>query len=95
MCWLDSFTGADLGAVPVARQLEQIWLAIHRAAAETASEPAAPAAPFAVFLTIGYPRTRTVTADPEVVKALIDGTVAAFQALGDSLAVTEIVRSAG
>ena len=49
-----------------------------------------PAAPFAVFLTLGYPRTRTVTAGPELVKSLIDGTVAAFQAHGDRVALTEI-----
>jgi hypothetical protein len=93
---LAGFTGADLGRFPSARRLEQVWLAIYRAAAETAGEPTTPAAPFAVFLTLGYPRTRTVTADPELVKALIDGTVAAFQAHGDRVTIPEAaVRLAG
>jgi hypothetical protein len=38
--------------------------------------------PFAVFLTLGCPRGKTVAASPELVKALIDGTVAAFQGPG-------------
>ena len=87
---LASFTGADLGRFQSVKRLEQVWLAIHRAAAETAGERAAPATPFAVFLTLSYPRAKTVGADPELVKALIDGTVAAFQAHGDHAAITEI-----
>jgi hypothetical protein len=80
---LARFTGADLGRFPSARRLEQVWLAIHCATAEIAGQPAVPATPFAVFLTLGYPRARSVGAHPELVKALIDGTVAAFQAHGD------------
>ena len=79
---LARFTGGDLGRFPSAKRLEQAWLAIHRATAETTGQPG-PASPFAVFLTLGYPRTKTVGAGPELVKALIDGTVAAFQAHGD------------
>ena len=52
--------------------------------------PAVPATPFAVFLTLGYPRARSVGADPELVKALIDGTVAAFQAHGDQASAAVI-----
>jgi hypothetical protein len=93
---LASFTGADLGRFPPARRLEQIWLAIRRAAAQTASEPAGAGAPFALFLVLGYPRTAPASAAPELVKVLIDGTVAAFQAHGDRLTLTEIAaRLAG
>src|SRR5260370_42644198 len=56
---LAGLTGADLGRFPSARRLEQVWLAIHRAEAQTAGQPAAPATPFAVFLTLGYPRPKT------------------------------------
>ena len=87
---LASFTGADLGRFPSVKRLEQVWLAIHHAAAETASQPAVPATPFAVFLTLSYPRTRSVGADPELVKAIVDGTVAAFQAHGDHAVITQI-----
>jgi hypothetical protein len=87
---LASFTGADLGRFPSDKRLGQVWLAIHHAEAETAAQPAAPAAPFAVFITLGYPRARSVGADPERVKALIDGTVAAFQAHGDQASVAGI-----
>jgi hypothetical protein len=87
---LAGFTGADLGRFPSGKRLEKVWLAIHRATAETAGQPAAPATPFAIFLTLGYPRARSVGADPELVKALIDGTVAAFQAHGDRAGITEI-----
>jgi hypothetical protein len=84
------FTGADLGRFPSVKRLEQVWLAIHRAEAQTAGQPAAPATPFAVFLTLGYSCARAVGADPELVKALIDGTVAAFQAHANPASVTEI-----
>lgn len=87
---LAGFTGADLGRFPSARRLEQVWLAIHHAEAQTADQPAAPATPFAVFLTVGHPHAKTVGADPELVKALIDGTVAAFQAHGNHGMATEI-----
>jgi hypothetical protein len=87
---LARFTGADLDRFPSVKRLEQVWLAIHHATAETASQPAVPATPFAVFLTLSYPHAKTVGADPELVKALIDGTVAAFQAHGDHAAITEI-----
>ena len=87
---LARFTGADLGWFPSDKRLEQVWLAIHRAKAETAGQSAAPATPFAVFLTLGYPHARSVDADPERVKALIDGTVAAFQAHGDQVSAADI-----
>ena len=76
---LARFTDARLGAFPASRRLEQAWLAIHRAEAETAGTGAGAGRPFALFLTLDCPRGTTVAAAPELVKALIDGTVAAFQ----------------
>jgi len=87
---LAGFSGADLGRFPSARRLEQVWLAIHHAEAQTAGQPAAPATPFAVLLTLSHPRAKTAGADPELVKALMDGTVAAFQAHGNQGTVAEI-----
>jgi hypothetical protein len=83
-CWrltrlLARFTDARLGAFPASRRLEQAWLAIHRADAQTAEAGAGARVPFAVFLTLAGPRGATGPASPELVKALIDGTVAAFQ----------------
>ncbi len=80
---LAAFARASLGRFPASRRLEQAWLAIHRAEAEVADGKTAAGAPFAVFLTLGCPRANTMVASPELVKALIDGTVAAFQAPGD------------
>jgi hypothetical protein len=87
---LARFTGADLKWFPSSRRQEQVWLAIHRAAVETADLPAASATPFAVFLTLGHPHAKTVGADPELIKALMDGAIAAFQAHGDHMTVAEI-----
>ena len=87
---LTDFSGADLGLFPSDKRLEQVWLAIHHARAETARQRAVPETPFAVFLTLSYPRAKTVGADPGLVKALIDGTVAAFQVHGDHAVITQI-----
>ena len=83
-CWrltrrLAKFTDARLGAFPASRRLEQAWLAIHRAEAETAGTGAGADKPFALFLTLACPWGTTVAAGPELVKALVDGTVASFQ----------------
>ena len=77
--WLARFTDARLGAFPASTRLEQAWLAIHRAEAETAGIGVWTGRPFALFLTLDCPLGTTVAAGPELVKALIDGTVAAFQ----------------
>jgi hypothetical protein len=76
---LARFTDARLGTFPASRRLEQAWLAIHRADAEITEAGGGAGRPFAVFLTLAGPRAATATATPELVKALIDGTVAAFQ----------------
>lgn len=87
---LASFTAADLGHFPSARRLEQVWLAIHHASAETATRPVALSERFAVFLTLSHPDTKSPGANPVLVKALMDGTVAAFQAHGDRASADEI-----
>jgi len=86
---LASFSDAGPGKFPASRRLEQAWLAIHRANAEVSATRAAAGAPFAVFLTLSHLRAKTV-AGPELVKALIDGTVAAFQTSGDPVGLGEI-----
>ena len=68
-----------------------MWLAIHHAEAETAAEASRPRNAVRRF---PHPRlsapARSVGADPERVKALIDGTVAAFQAHGDQASAAVI-----
>jgi hypothetical protein len=79
---LAEFADADLGLFPSSKRLEQVWLAIHGATARAEGQPAA-TAPFSVFLTLDCPAGRPTLANPNLVKALIDGTVAAFQAHGN------------
>jgi hypothetical protein len=86
---LADFTGANLGLFPSAKRLEQVWLAVHGAAARAEGQPN-PEAPFSVFLTLGYPMRHPMAANPELVKALVDGTVAAFQAHGNRLSAMEL-----
>jgi hypothetical protein len=87
---LASFTTADLGRFPARKRLEQVWLAVHQAQARTAGQPSASTAPFAVLLTLHHPGAWSAGAGPELVKALIDGTVAAFQAHGNRTSAAEI-----
>jgi hypothetical protein len=90
---LASFTAADLDVFPSTKRLEKVWLAIHHAkaeTAETAGQPVALTERFAVLLTLSHPGTKSAGANPELVKALIDGTVAAFQAHGDRASAAEI-----
>ena len=55
---LASFTGADLGRFPSPRR-PRTGVARHPPRdAETAGQPAVPATPFAVFLTLSYPRAK-------------------------------------
>lgn len=85
------FTDADLGEFPSAKRLEQVWFAIHHAKDVHADEPPIVASErFAVRLTLNYPCSQTAGANPGLVKALIDGTVAAFQCHRDRTSVDEI-----
>ncbi|OBB19693.1 hypothetical protein A5761_00665 [Mycolicibacterium setense] len=88
---LARFTEADLGEFPSAKRLEQVWLAIHHTNdLDVAETPIAASDRIAIRLTVSYPCSRTAGASPELVKALIDGTVAAFQCHRDRTSVDEI-----
>jgi hypothetical protein len=87
---LASFTEADLGLFPSTKRLEQVWLAIHDAKVEPVGARVAPTERFAVFLTLSHPGTNSAGVNPELVKALIDGTVAAFESHDDFASVDEI-----
>ena len=92
---LADFSGADLGLFSSAKRLEQVWLAIHRAKAQINGQPGTHTAPFSVFLTLDYPLGRPMAATPELVKALIDGTVVSFQAHGNRSSVSELAARLG
>ncbi|BBX27413.1 hypothetical protein [Mycolicibacterium alvei] len=88
---LARFTESDLGEFPSAKRLEQVWLAIrHTKDVHVADTPIAASDRVAIRLTLSYPCSRTAGANPEVVKALIDATVAAFQCHRDRTSVDEI-----
>lgn len=89
---LARFAGASLGQFPGARRLEQVWLAVHRADPTVSGSQLPDASPFAMFLTLCHPRATTAAASPELVKALIDGTSAAFHAHGDPAGLSEIAQ---
>lgn len=87
---LASFSAADLGDFKSAKRLEQVWFAIHDVTVATVGARMAPTERFAVFLTLSHPSTKSGGANPELVKALVDGTVAAFQSHSDFASVDEI-----
>jgi hypothetical protein len=87
---LASFAEADLGLFPSTKRLEQVWLAVHHAQVEPVGKPLALTERFAVLITLSHPGTKSAGANPELVKALIDGTVAAFQSHGDRTSADEI-----
>lgn len=83
---LASFQRAQLSDFPSAHRLAQTWRAIHQTAAETSGSSLGPGEPFGVFLTVFVPSLATGQLRPELVKSLVDGTVAAFQAQVDGAA---------
>jgi hypothetical protein len=87
---LASLAEADLGGFKSAKRLEQVWFAIHQAEVEPIGQRISPTERFAVFLTLSHPDTKSVGANAELVKALIDGAVAAFQVHDDIESVDEI-----
>lgn len=88
---LARFTDADLGEFPSDKRLAQVWLAIHHATdVRVADNPVAASERVEVRLTLNCPRSQTSGANPGLVKALIDGTVAAFQCHRDKASVDEI-----
>jgi hypothetical protein len=58
----------------------------------TAGHGVAAGTPFAVFVRLGYPRSADTVAGPVLIKALIDGVTAAFQAHTDQASLDEIAR---
>lgn len=84
---LARFDGVSVPAAP-GSLLGRTWLALHGAEPDLAPKPIEPAIPFAVRLTVHG--ADAPVSSPTVVKSLIDGTVAAFQAHGDPLTRDEI-----
>jgi hypothetical protein len=87
---LAQFANADLGSFPGAKRLEQVWLAVQRAPVVRLHGELSAPAPFAVLLTISSPAGRATSANPELVKALIDGVTAAFQGHGQQADLNEL-----
>lgn len=85
------FADTDLGAFPSGKRLEQVWLAIHRTkGTRVTPNPISATERFAVRLVLNCPRSQQAGPHPGLVKALIDGTVAAFQCHRDDASVEEI-----
>ncbi len=78
---LAAFGPVDLGNFPSEHRLAQVWLALRRARVNVAEEPLRPQIPFGVRLRLEAPGSEF--AAPELVKSVVDGTVAALQAHGD------------
>jgi hypothetical protein len=89
---LARFTSADLGHLLKDGRTAHVWLAIHRAEVVVDEPRIAVGAPFALFLTLRYPIGRQVSASPELVKAMMDGTIAAFQAHGDGTTLSTVAE---
>jgi hypothetical protein len=87
---LATFSDATLGAFGPAKRLEQTWLAVRDAHADIADEAATPTTPFAMSLTLRTPHGMRAQLRPELVKSLVDGVVAAFQAHRDRTTVADI-----
>lgn len=91
---LAAFEAVDLGPFSSEHRLAQVWWALRRAAAALASERLGWNRAFAVRLRVRAPAG--TFARPELVKSLVDGTVAAFQAYRDRRTVEEVAaRVAG
>jgi hypothetical protein len=89
-----SFKDADLGTSATGRSLGRTWIGVRDAAATVDAAPLPPDHPFAVFLTLRSPSARPELR-PELIKALVDGTVAAFEAQRDQSTLPEVARRVG
>ena len=85
-----AFHDVSLGGFGSAKRLEQSWLAVHGGEAKTISGKVSPTTPFGVFLKLAVPLGATGDLRPELVKSMVDGTIAAFQAHSDRSTVVEI-----
>lgn len=86
------FADADLGRFRDSHRLMQTWFAVRNDQDVEHERTIAAETPFGLVLELKFPRARPVTAHPELVKAVMDGTVAAFQAHGDRATLAEIAR---
>lgn len=87
---LARFAGAELGAFLSEHRLAQTWMAVHGAAAETHGLPSASEGPFGIYLDLEAPPSARPGVRPELLKALIDGVVSAFQAHLDKTTVLDM-----
>jgi hypothetical protein len=83
-----AFADAELGQFQAAHRLAQAWLAVRRRKADT-DGGIRPDEPFAVFLSLEAPAALPALR-PELVKSVVDGVVAAFQAHRDRSTVGDI-----
>lgn len=84
-----TFSAAKLGQFHAAQRLAQAWLAVRLCEAEIDSD-ITPDEPFAVFLRLEVPGGALPALRPELVKSLVDGVVAAFQAHRDRSTAGEV-----
>jgi hypothetical protein len=87
---LATFTGAALGKFPTSKRLEQTWLAVRHADSQVAPVRDSPLTAFATMLKLTPPQGIRVALRPELVKALMDGVIAAFQAHRDPTTLSQI-----
>jgi hypothetical protein len=92
---LVTFTDVDLGLFPATGRLAQTWLALHRSFTTLVESNVTSVEPFGVFLTLKVPSVGAGTSGAELVKSLIDGVVAAFQAHGDQATVGAVAKRLG
>ncbi len=85
---LAAFEAVDLGRFPSEHRLAQVWLALRQSSVRVAADPVRPEARFGVRLRLQTPASQS--AAPELVKSVVDGTVAALQAHGDRGTVDDV-----
>ncbi len=87
---LATFSNATLGVFGPARRLEQTWIAVRQADAEIADEALVSNTPFATVLRLRAPHGVRVALRPELIKSLVDGVVAGFQAHRDPATIGDV-----
>lgn len=87
---LASFDWTDLGAFAGEKKLAQVWLALARKV-EVFEPPCAPETPFAVKVRLRPPHGRQLRVNADLVKAIFDGVICAFQAHIDVAVLPEVV----
>jgi hypothetical protein len=95
MSRIAAFQSASLGSFGPTHRLEQTWLAVHRAHVELGDEGRGGETKFGTFLTLDVPRGERGELRPELVKSLVDGVVASFQAQREERTFNEAARRIG